>query len=343
MLIKLAENIYRIEIPLPNNPMKLLNSYFIKGNGTGRNLIIDTGFNRPECRDAMDEALDLLHTDLNETDIFITHLHADHSGQIFHLKNRNNTAFAEEREADVINRLHDRAYWDHIYKEFRKEGLRMNHDEAISTHPGFMWRPDDTVDFTCLHDGDVLNYGGYELRCIVTPGHSPGHTCLYDERHKILFAGDMILGDITPNLCYELWLDDPLTEYVKSLGIVENLDIARIFVGHRNMLNDAYGRIAGLRTHHTLRCNEALDVLKRRGPLDSWSAAAHMTWDIDARDWEAFPPSQKWFATGEADAHMLFLYHEGFISMHTDENGFKIYENKSGKTDIGDLIYKYGK
>lgn len=283
MVTELAENIYRIEVPLPHNPMKLLNSYFIKDAGSGRNLIIDTGFNRPECREAVDSALEELHTDLDETDIFITHLHADHSGQIFHLKNKNNTAYAEEREAKVINRLRDDSYWDHIYEEFRKEGLRMDHDEAVSTHPGVMWRPDDTVDFHFLHDGDVLSYGGYELRCVVTPGHSPGHTCLYDDRKKILFAGDMILGDITPNLCYELWLDDPLTEYVKSLKTVEDLEIKKIFVGHRSMLQDVYGRIAGLRKHHTLRCNEALDVLKRRGPLDSWSAAAHMTWDISAK------------------------------------------------------------
>lgn len=60
--------------------------------------------------------------------------------------------------------------------------------------------------------------------------------------------------------------------------------------------------------------------------MDSWDAAANMTWKIDAKNWEGFPPSQKWFATGEADAHMVFLYHNGKVRMHYDDDGVKIYE-----------------
>ncbi len=74
-------------------------------------------------------------------------------------------------------------------------------------------------------------------------------------------------------------------------------------------------------------------MLKRRGPLDSWDAAAHMTWDIEAKDWNSFPPSQKWFATGEADAHMLFLLDHGFVTMHENDNGVKIYEYKRDWVD----------
>lgn len=338
MVTELMKDIYRIEVPLPKNPMKLLNSYLIMGKE--RNLLIDTGFNRPECRKALDDAMEELHFSLDDTDLFITHLHADHSGQVYYLKNENNKAFTEPREERVINHLHSDWYWHHIYDEFRSEGLRMEWEEAIATHPGHIWRPDDTVDFDFVHEGDMFHIGDYNLRVIVTPGHSPGHACLYDDDKKILFSGDMILGDITPNLCYELGLEDSLTEYVKSLRRVEELEIDRIFVGHRNMLQDVYGRIHSLREHHTRRCNEALEVLKRRGPQDSWSAAAHMTWDIDAKNWDGFPPSQKWFATGEAETHMVFLLHNDLVTMDIDENGFKVYKSK-GITDIGDLIMNY--
>ena len=331
MLTELKKDIFRIDVPLPNNPMKLLNSYLIRGKD--RNLLIDTGFNRPECRQALFNGLSELNIELDDTDIFLTHLHADHSGQVFSLKTEKNKAFAEEREAKVVNRLHDDTYWEHIFEAFRRDGLKISQEMARDTPAGVMWRPVGTVDFDYIQDGYVFHIGDYELRCIVTPGHSPGHTCLYDDEKKILFAGDMILGDITPNLCYELYLDDPLTEYVKSLYAVEKLDIDTIFVGHRNMLNDVYGRIESLKEHHSLRCMEALDVLKRRGPLSSWEAAAHMSWDIDAKNWEAFPPSQKWFATGEAGAHMVFLYHNGKVDMHLDDDGVRIYEYVDGNID----------
>ena len=53
-----------------------------------------------------------------------------------------------------------------------------------------------------------------------------------------------------------------------------------------------------------------------------------MTWDIEAKDWNAFPSSQKWFATGEAEAHMLFLLDHDLVLMHENDNGVKIYEYK---------------
>jgi hypothetical protein len=32
-----------------------------------------------------------------------------------------------------------------------------------------------------------------------------------------------------------------------------------------------------------------------------------MSWDIVADSWQAFPIMQKWFATGEAGAHLRYL------------------------------------
>jgi glyoxylase-like metal-dependent hydrolase (beta-lactamase superfamily II) len=80
MIEELLTDLYRVEIPLPRSPLKALNSYIVKGNG--RFLIIDTGMNREECLRPMRSALQKLDIDLNKTDFFITHLHADHSGLV---------------------------------------------------------------------------------------------------------------------------------------------------------------------------------------------------------------------------------------------------------------------
>ena len=48
-------DIYKIYVPLPNNPLKNLNSYVVKTEN--KNLIIDTGFNMPECYEALTEGL----------------------------------------------------------------------------------------------------------------------------------------------------------------------------------------------------------------------------------------------------------------------------------------------
>jgi glyoxylase-like metal-dependent hydrolase (beta-lactamase superfamily II) len=43
-----------------------------------------------------------------------------------------------------------------------------------------------------LTDGQVITAGGIELRAMVTPGHSPGSTCLYAPELKTVFTGDTL-------------------------------------------------------------------------------------------------------------------------------------------------------
>jgi hypothetical protein len=38
-----------------------------------------------------------------------------------------------------------------------------------------------------------------------------------------------------------------------------------------------------------------------------------MSWDIVARSWDDFPIMQRWFATGEAIAHLRYLESKGLI------------------------------
>ena len=58
MIEEVLPNLFRIEIPLPDSPLKSLNSYVIKA--ADRNLIIDTGLNRKECFRAMRYKQDIL-------------------------------------------------------------------------------------------------------------------------------------------------------------------------------------------------------------------------------------------------------------------------------------------
>ena len=87
MTEEIFPGLYRIKIPLPESPLKYLNSYVIKSDD--KNLIIDTGFNRKECLDAMNNGLKEINVDLADCDFFITHLHADHFGLIAKLAVQN--------------------------------------------------------------------------------------------------------------------------------------------------------------------------------------------------------------------------------------------------------------
>jgi hypothetical protein len=47
--------------------------------------------------------------------------------------------------------------------------------------------------------------------------------------------------------------------------------------------------------------------------MSAYEVAAHMSWDIDCEHWDQFPVAQKWFATGEALAHLRYLEEEAKV------------------------------
>ena len=74
------------------------------------------------------------------------------------------------------------------------EGLAVGLREAWSErdrHRLLAWFTRGPHRATPVHDGQLIPaLGG--LRVIHTPGHTPGHICLYAERERILFTGDML-------------------------------------------------------------------------------------------------------------------------------------------------------
>ena len=61
-------DVYKIFVPLPDNPLQNLNCFVVKCGK--ENLIIDTGFNRPECEQAIMEGLKELDVDINTSVLY---------------------------------------------------------------------------------------------------------------------------------------------------------------------------------------------------------------------------------------------------------------------------------
>lgn len=311
MCQEVLPNLFRIEIPLPKNPLKAINSYVIKG--PERNLIIDTGMNREECMNAMKAGLLELSVDLKVTDFFITHMHADHLGLVSSLATADSKIYFNGPEAENLNNIP----WEKQKYFAGLSGFPENElQAAIEMHPGFKYGQKKNVEFEILKQDDVLNIGNYSFMCIETPGHTPGHMCLYESNKKVLVSGDHILGGITPNI--SLWDDDwdPLGVYLKSLDKVGLLDVELVLPGHRGFNMTCKERIQELKLHHQERANEVLAILSN-GDLNGYQVAALMTWDMTYESWEMFPVSQKWFATGEAIAHLKYLEGEGKVLKET--------------------------
>ena len=306
MIEEIRPNFFRIEIPLPNSPLKFLNSYIIRS--LDRNLIVDTGLNRKECLEAMQSGLKKLEIDLAKTDFFITHLHADHFGLVGKLVSDNRIIYFNRPETELIEAW---GGWDPMIAYAGKNGFPENElRTAIESHPGFKFGSEWIPDISVIKDGDEIEVGNYLFKCISTPGHSMGHMCLYESEQRILIGGDHILDDITPNI--QCWSDEhnPLKHYIASLDKVNDMEIDLVLPGHRSVIADHKSRIIELKEHHQRRFKEILSIL-RHGPMSAFQVASKMSWDINYESWEKFPLQQKWFATGEAIAHVRFLEKEG--------------------------------
>ncbi len=315
----MAEEIYpglfRIEIPLPDTPLKYLNSYVIKSEP--RSLIIDTGLNHDTCLTAMHEGLNDIGLDLNQADIFITHLHADHFGLVAKLANENTRVYFNRPDAEIIENWQG---FEPMIRYAVKNGLSEETlRESLNRHPGRKFGTDWRPPLSILTDGQEMAVGGYRFTCVHTPGHTRGHMCLYEPDKKILIAGDHILIDITPNI--QCWTedDDPLKNYLESLDKTRALDVQMVLPGHRRLFENCRARIDELKAHHHRRLDEVIEILAEKSPLNGFETASYMTWDIEADNWEAFPPAQKWFATGEAISHLRYLENAGRISRMTDD------------------------
>jgi glyoxylase-like metal-dependent hydrolase (beta-lactamase superfamily II) len=213
-----------------------------------------------------------------------------------------------------------RGYWQklldvYVANGFPAEDARM----TLESHPAHKYGMKSERAFAAVNDEDMIEVGDFHFQCVSTPGHSPGHMCLYEPNKKILVAGDHILSDITPNISYWLEMDDPLNDYLTNLQKVDALDVKITLPGHRRLIRDLHKRIIELQEHHRDRLDEVLAAL-REGAKTAFQTAPCITWDITFKSWEEFPPVQKWFAFSETLAHLRFLEKKGKARRHSENN-----------------------
>ncbi|MCB2187306.1 MAG: MBL fold metallo-hydrolase [Deltaproteobacteria bacterium] len=90
----------------------------------------------------------------------------------------------------------------------------------------------DIVPDLFLEEGELF-LGQEQLQVLHTPGHSPGHLCLYWPRHKALFAGDLVFAQGVGRVDFPGGSGEDLKD---SLKRVANLDLELVLPGHGPIL-----------------------------------------------------------------------------------------------------------
>lgn len=333
LFTQIRDNIYSIYVELPNSPLKNTNAYLIKAKD--RNLLIDTGFPQEACRHALLAGLSELGVSMADTDIFLTHLHADHTGLAAELADENTKVYMSRQDYAAGLKFGQEEFKANKFRQQIAYGFSEEQIQTFSFGKSGKYKVDArSHDLIQLENGARLSYGGRELCAILTPGHTPGHMCLYDAADKVMFLGDHVLFDITPNIIAWDEMRDALGTYIGSLQAISAYAVDVPLPGHRGVFGTMTDRIDAIIEHHGRRVKELADALDLYPGSTVYQLAGHLNWSIRFNgDWECFPLEQKYFAVGETKAHIDYLVIRGRAAC-TYRDGICYYypaENQSAR------------
>ena len=300
---RVVESVHQLKLPVPF-PLEFVASYLIQDQDGWT--IIDPGFDYPPAREVWESEAARMGLDLDSdvTRIIVTHLHPDHIGLARWLEERSG-APVWMLESEIANARHvwnpSRGKEDFV-RYMMRHGMDPETAGATAQTTSLGVRLPEIL--IPLQPEDRIELGGSEARVIHTPGHSDFHFVLHDERRRLLFAGDHLLLEITPNI--GLWTytaPRPLQRYLDSIKDLRGLDADLVFPGHGPLFHDLDGRIDELAFHHEERLSVMHEALQGE-PATAFEVARRVFPD-------GLSDHQLRFALAETLAHLEHLVDHG--------------------------------
>jgi hydroxyacylglutathione hydrolase len=141
------------------------NCYIVGDETTGEGALVDPGDEAARIAIAVEQ------TNLEISQILITHAHVDHVGAV--------AALVEEYACPVLMHAEAEPMLRQLPSQAMMMGLRFGKVPNVDRH---------------IEDGEVIPVGSLELASLYTPGHAPGHLAFYVQSEGIVFSGDALFA-----------------------------------------------------------------------------------------------------------------------------------------------------
>jgi glyoxylase-like metal-dependent hydrolase (beta-lactamase superfamily II) len=303
---EVAPGIFRIIVQLPIPEVGSMNSYVIVDGG--RNLIVDPGMAHPACYELMEKAIEDLGLDLERTNFFITHHHLDHFSAVSRFLRGKSTIYISRPEAEFIERVASGEVQAEMGVFLEMLGFpERNPTGVVSQFYSDEYRQGRPWPFRYVADGDAIVRGNGHFTCLVTPGHTIGHACLYDSHRSVLISGD----EITAGIQFLLDRPNPLADHLQSLARLREMDVKLALPGHGSPFRDHRKRIDQLLFHHEGRSEAAYGVLGKNGK-DAYEVTLALDDLLPDRDpFDSLPLIRKFIHTRHTFSYLQHLVAQG--------------------------------
>jgi glyoxylase-like metal-dependent hydrolase (beta-lactamase superfamily II) len=310
---RVRPGVWSIPVPIPNNPLRYVLVYAFETDAGI--YLVDAGWNTDDALDTLTAGLTTVGASMADVrGVMVTHIHPDHYGLAGRVRETSG-AWVALHPADAAL-IPDR-YFEPEELLARVGALLRQWGAPPEEIEGLTYASMPVRQFVSLvkpdvllEDGDKPEVPGWDLQAIWTPGHSPGHLCFWEPRHRLMLTGDHVLPRITPNVgLHPQSGDDPLGDFFRSLEKLAPYDSAEVLPAHEHRYVGLPARLTELAEHHEHRFDEVLDAI-RAGRDTAWEVAGCMKW---SRSWDRIEGFMRRMAVAEAMAHIRALERRGVL------------------------------
>ena len=287
LLTEVAPGVHELRLPIPFEDGHV--NVFLLPDGAAVDLV-DCGMNAPESLDLLREAMRRVAGDgAGLRRLLVTHIHPDHYGAAGVLTHDWGAQLYLHRLE--IPMVHPRyleldALVAEVHRYLLANGVPESEAEVMQNASRSFAKSVTTAPIPIPLDGaETLEMGTRTLRVEWTPGHSPGHVCLFDPGDRLLFAGDQLLPEDTPNIgLHPQSTPNPLADFLESLSRLASLQPALVLPAHGRPFSRAAARVEELREFHERRKRRILEILGDR-TVSAWEVALGL-WGHREHHWE---------------------------------------------------------
>jgi glyoxylase-like metal-dependent hydrolase (beta-lactamase superfamily II) len=304
-LERVTADTWVVALPLPDSgattvPYTLC---YLLLDATGAVHLVDPGFGSDENAARVRAAL----SELGEprvASVVVTHLHPDHLGLADRIRTETGARIVlHEREQIALDAMVEGlGAADAPYAEW---GVPVDEIPVVPPRVARGFVPLAGAADVLVADGDSLELPGRDIRVLLTPGHTPGHMCLRDERQGLLFTGDHVLPTVYPGLGLGgPTARSPIGEYLASLERIRAFDGDEVLPGHGYRFRGLGERIASIEAHHLTRSAEIAAVLAHTPDATVWDVAARVRWTAG---WHNLHGFLRYSALAQTAMHVKYL------------------------------------